>query len=140
MSQSGLQIGEVARRAAVSIDTIRYYERRKLLPRSPRSEGGFRLFSSETVRLVRFIKEAQEMGLSLGEIKELMTNGGAPQCKRVRDLLRAKIADLDERMTKLRRFKRTLSQQLASCESELRARGPAATCPLVTNLLRKDQE
>lgn len=140
MSQSGLQIGEIARRASVSIDTIRYYERRKLLPRSARSEGGFRLFSGETVRLVRFIKQAQEMGLSLDEIKELLTNGGAPQCKRVRDLLMAKIAELDERMTKLRRFRRMLLRHLADCESELQARGPAATCPMMTNLLNKDRE
>ena len=122
----------------MSIDTIRYYERRRLLPRSPRSEGGFRLFSGETVRRVRFIKQAQEMGLSLDEIKELLTNGGASQCKRVRDLLKAKIADLDQRMTILRRFKRTLSQHLAACESELQTRGAAASCPMVTNLLSKD--
>src|SRR5262249_49290994 len=101
-----LRIGDVARQAGVSIDTIRYYAKRKLLPRSPRTKGGFRLFANETVERLRFIKQAQEMGLSLEEVKQLLIGGDAPQCQRVRDLLKEKILDLDSRITKLRDFKR----------------------------------
>jgi DNA-binding transcriptional MerR regulator len=65
MRSEVLRIGEVAIRSGVSIDTVRYYERRKLLPPAPRSEGGFRLFSPETVERVQFIKQAQDIGFSL---------------------------------------------------------------------------
>src|SRR5215210_2740565 len=74
---SALQIGEVAARSGVSIDTVRYYERRQLLPRASRSNGGFRLFPPDTVERVQFIKHGQEMGLSLEEIAQLLaTRGG----------------------------------------------------------------
>ena len=64
-----LRIGEIAKRAGVSIDTLRYYERLKLLPRPRRSSGGFRLFAPEHIERVQFIKRAQELGFSLEEIK-----------------------------------------------------------------------
>jgi len=117
----------------VSVDTVRYYERRKLLPRASRSQGGFRLFSPETVERVRFIKHAQEMGLSLEEIAQLLeTRGGAAECQKVRDLLSGKLAELDERMRKMRAFRRTLSKHLAECERELEERGQGEHCPLVS--------
>src|SRR5215207_10241072 len=98
MAQSELRIGEVAARAGVSIDTVRYYEKRRLLPRAPRTEGGFRLFAPETVERVQFIKQAQDIGLSLEEIRQLLATGGADECRRMRDLLRAKLEEIDERM------------------------------------------
>src|SRR5574341_1856143 len=110
MSAGTLQIGELAARSGVSIDTVRYYERRKLLPAAPRTAGGFRLFSPDAVERVRFIKQAQDLGLSLDEIGELLSSGGAQECERVRDLLRIKLTDLDERMRRLRDFRRTLSR------------------------------
>jgi DNA-binding transcriptional MerR regulator len=85
MNSSALRIGEVALRAGVSIDTVRYYERRRLLPAAARSEGGFRLFTPDAVDRVRFIKQAQELGFSLDEIGELLATGGAEECRRVRD-------------------------------------------------------
>lgn len=134
MKSSALQIGELAARAGVSIDTVRYYERRKLLPVAPRTEGGFRLFALETVARVRFIKQAQDLGLSLDEIGELLASGGARECERVRDLLRAKLTEMDERRRLLRTFRRTLSQHLAACEQELDERGKSARCPVLVNL------
>ena len=77
MGQSELRIGEVAARTGVSIDTLRYYEKRQLLPRAPRTAGGFRLFSPEAVERIRFIKQAQALGFSLDEVSELLTTGGA---------------------------------------------------------------
>jgi len=133
VDHSALQIGEVAARTGVSIDTVRYYERRKLLRPVSRSRGGFRLFLPETVERVQFIRHAQEMGLSLDEIAQLLeTRGGAAECQKVRDLLHGKLAELDERMKKLRAFRRTLSKHLAECEYELNARGQAAQCPVVS--------
>ena len=133
MPGDGLRIGAVAARSGVSIDTVRYYERRKLLPRAARSQGGFRLFLPETVERVRFIKHAQEMGLSLEEIAQLLdTRGGAAECRKVRDLLRGKLDELDERIKKMRAFRRTLSKHLAECEHELTGKGQAAHCPVVS--------
>jgi DNA-binding transcriptional MerR regulator len=136
MESETFRIGEVATRSGVSIDTVRYYERRKLLPRPARSEGGFRLFTQETVERVNFIKQAQELGFSLDEICELLTTGGAQECQSVRDTLRAKLIELDERMRRMREFRRTLSHHLAACEQELKERGGKAQCPVLVNIAR----
>jgi MerR family mercuric resistance operon transcriptional regulator len=138
MNSSALRIGEVALRAGVSIDTVRYYERRRLLPAAPRTEGGFRLFAPETVERVRFIRQAQELGFSLDEIGELLRTGGANECRRVRDHLKVKLTELDERIRLMREFRRTLSRHLAECEKELNERGKAAQCPVVVNIARAD--
>ena len=127
----GLQIGEVAKRASVSIDTIRYYEKVKLLPRPARSSGGFRLFASEHIERVRFIKQAQELGLSLEEIRGLLATGGAEECRRVRDLLKRKLSELDERLKAMKDFRRVLTRHLSACETELKRHSDAACCPVL---------
>lgn len=139
MAQLGLQIGEVAAQANVSIDTVRYYERRRLLPRASRTEGGFRLFTREAVGRIRFIKQAQELGFSLDEIGELLTTGGAAECKRVRDLLQEHLTELDARLKAMRDFRRVLAAHLAECERELEEHGRAAQCPVVVKIKRQDQ-
>ena len=80
MEETGLRIGEVASRTGVSIDTLRYYEKRRLLGRARRSSGGFRLFAHEAVERVLFIKQAQEIGLSLEEIKERLAERSVVAC------------------------------------------------------------
>ncbi|MFN2494232.1 MAG: MerR family transcriptional regulator, partial [Pyrinomonadaceae bacterium] len=92
---SEIQIGEVAKRSGVSIDTLRYYERLRLLPPTRRSAGGFRLYAPEHVERVQFIKQAQELGFSLDEIKGLLATGGADECRKVRALLKTKLNELD---------------------------------------------
>jgi DNA-binding transcriptional MerR regulator len=118
----------------VSVGTIRYYEKRKLLPVSPRSEGGFRLFAVETIERVRFIKQAQEMGFSLDEIKTLLTGGGAGACGQMRDLLQAKLLEIGERMKGLRAFERTLRRHMQACEKELARHGAEAKCPVIVEI------
>ena len=135
MTQSEIRIGEVAARAGVSIDTVRYYERRRLLPRASRTQGGFRVFTGDAVERVRFIKQAQELGVSLDEISALLTTGGgANECRSVRDLLRAKLVELDRRLKTMRDFRGTLANHLAKCESELKRHGKAAQCPVVIEI------
>jgi DNA-binding transcriptional MerR regulator len=139
MAQSALRIGEVAARAGVSIDTVRYYEKRRLLPLAQRTEGGFRLFAPDAVARVQFIKQAQSIGLSLDEIRQLLsTGGGADECRSVRDLLRGKLTELDERLKAMRGFRQTLARHLTACEKELKTRGEAATCPVVVGITRRD--
>src|SRR5712692_10189961 len=132
-----LRIGEIAKRAGVSIDTLRYYEMLKLLPRPRRSSGGFRLFALEHLKRVQFIKQAQELGFSLAEIGELLATGGADECKKVRDLLRAKLGELDARMQSMKKFRGILARHLKKCERELREHGSAACCPVVTGSKQK---
>ena len=135
MAQSEIRIGEVAARAGVSIDTVRYYERRRLLPRAERTQGGFRVFTRDTVERVRFIKQAQELGFSLDEISSLLTTGGsASECRSVRDLLKAKLAELDRRLRTMRAFRGTLANHLAECEGELKRHGKEAQCPVVIEI------
>lgn len=136
MAHPELQIGEVAERTGVSIDTIRYYERRRLLPRAARTRGGFRVFGTEAVERIRFIKQAQGLGFSLDEIEKLLTGGGegAAECRGVRDLLRVKIAELDERMKAMGEFRETLAHHLAACESELKRHGEGAECPVIVGI------
>ncbi len=139
MAQSDLQIGEVAARAGVSIDAVRCYERRRLLPRVHRTGGGFRLFPPETVERIGFIKQAQEIDLSLDEIEQLLaTGGGAKECRSVRDLLRANLAELDKRMKAMKDFRRRLARHLSACESELSRRGEAAACPVIVDIAHFD--
>src|SRR6185436_4320971 len=131
MEQSENRIGEVARRAGVSVDTVRYYERLKLLPRSQRSSGGFRLFDDTAVDRVLFIKQAQELGFTLDEIKGLLATGGAEECRKVHDLLSEKLHELDNRLESLKKFRRVLAHHLTECERELREHGQDACCPVV---------
>jgi MerR family mercuric resistance operon transcriptional regulator len=134
MKSASLRIGEVAALSGVSVDTVRFYERRKLLPRPARSGGGFRLFTLEAVKRVKFIKQAQELGFSLDEIGELLTTDGAQECQRVRDLLRDKLTELDKRMQVMREFRRLLARHLAACEKALEERGGKARCPVLVDL------
>lgn len=130
MSDDEFLIGEAASQAGVSIDALRYYERLSLLGHLSRSSGGFRLFSPASIERVAFIKQAQELGFSLAEIRQLVTTG-ADECKKVHALLQIKLADLDERMNAMKKFRRLLVSKLSACESELKAHGQSAHCPVV---------
>lgn len=136
MSESALQIGEVSKRADVSVDTVRYYEKRKLIHSVSRTYGGFRLFKSHTVEQIQFIKQAQEFGFSLDEIKGLLGSGSAEECQTVRDLLQQKISEVDEQIKKMKFFKKTLSNHLKACDEELEQKGRKAECPAFFEIKR----
>jgi MerR family transcriptional regulator, copper efflux regulator len=140
MAQSGVQIGDLAKRAGVSVDTVRFYERRRLLPPAMRTGGGFRLFTSEAVERIRFIKQAQELGFSLEEIKGLLATGGADECRNVHDLLRLKLSELDDRLKAMKGFPRVLARQLSACDEELERHGESACCPVVVGAKARDRK
>ncbi|MGE5207155.1 MAG: heavy metal-responsive transcriptional regulator [Chlamydiota bacterium] len=130
-----MQIGEVAERASTSVDAIRFYERRKLLPRAGRSAGGFRLYSEETIERLHFIRQMQSLGFSLREIRELIELRGhkVEACESVKTLLQAKLADVRGKLCELQQLESQLEADLHKCNRELshRRRHEACLCPVL---------
>lgn len=137
--ETDLRIGEVATQSGVSIDTLRYYERRKLLPTAARTASGYRLFSAETVDRVLFIKQAQELGFTLEEISTLLTPDGTSDCQSVHDLLDAKLAEIDNRMTAMVEFRVKLIHYLAKCDVELKEHPDSTECPVVDEMAQSSR-
>ena len=114
----GLTIGQLASRAEVGVETLRFYERRGLIADPPRRPSGYRQYPPETVDRLRFIRRAKELGFSLDEIAELLTLRSSPAENRgqVRRTARAKIADIEQRIADLERMRRTLLKLTDACE------------------------
>ena len=127
-----LTIGQLARKAGVGIETVRYYERRGLIQEPPRMESGYREFPTEAVDQLRFIRRAQELGFSLREIKELLSLRLTPSCNCDRVLQRTedKIADIKTRIRSLRRMERALEKLATAC----RQRETSSKCPILEAL------
>jgi DNA-binding transcriptional MerR regulator len=119
MSEHGLRTGELAKRAGVNVQTLRYYERRGLIGRPARRPSGQRAYSEDTVGLLRTIKAVQRLGFTLAEIEELLDlsehRRGTNELHR---RARAKIAEIDARIEQLTRMRRSLVTVLAAdCDS-----------------------
>ncbi len=114
----GLRIGVVAERAGVSVQSLRYYERKGLLSEPPRSTSGHRRYSPEAVRTVQFIKRAQKLGMSLAEVGHLLRlqNRGAGACSEVRVLTHARLRELNKQFRSLSVTRNELSQLVRRCE------------------------
>lgn len=133
-----LRIGELAAASGLTCDALRYYERRGLLPRSGRTAGGFREYDGTAVDRVRFIKQAQAHGLTLREIRDLVSHqseAGRARCRHVRGLLARKLEQLETRRDELEAFCHTLREYLRMCDRALETRSPVE-CPFVENLGR----
>jgi DNA-binding transcriptional MerR regulator len=129
-----LTIGGLARTSDVTADTLRFYERKKLLVPPRRTAGGYRLYSEGDAERVRFIRRAQAMGFTLEDIRELLraqTLTTAEQCKRVADRLRGRVEAVDDKIRELRAFRRELVRSLARCEQ---AGAEPKCCPVVLDL------
>src|SRR5712692_6007931 len=110
MRGESIRIGEAAARAGVNIQTLRYYERRGLLSKPTRSRSGYRLYTADMVRLIRFIKRAQDLGFTLREVAELIQLRQQPRRNvvRVRALAAAKIASVSEKVRRLTAMQQAL--------------------------------
>ncbi len=135
-----LQIGDVANETGLSVDTIRFYERERLLPTAARSSGGFRLFSKSDVQDLAFIRNAQELGFSLGEIRDLVSlkNTRHPDCRRVGKMLEHKISTVHAKIAALRKLERELQRTMIHCQANLRkaADGIVEDCPVLCDISR----
>jgi len=128
----GFTIGQVAKQANVNIETLRYYERRGLIPLPRRTVANYRVYSSDNLRRVKFIKQAQGLGFSLQEIKKLLALRATPRarCADVRTYAAHKIEDIDEKIRSLARMRKTLEKLIAECSGE----GPVTQCPILESL------
>jgi MerR family mercuric resistance operon transcriptional regulator len=136
MARQTFRIGEVADQTGVTVEALRYYERLGLLPRPPRTTGGLRRYDSAVVDRVRFIKQAQTLGLTLREIEQLTRDQhrrNQSACRRVHDVLARHLVEIDERMAALRTLRRTLTAYLRTCEEAL-GRDAEPECPTLDAL------
>ncbi len=133
-----LQVGSVARKTGVGVQTLHYYERINLVPRPARSEANYRLYCADVVRRVTFIKKAQAVGFTLAEIKEILAlkgHGRAP-CRKVAELGEKHLRDIDARLAQLRRYRRAVAQSLVSWREKTAHRRNCAGefCDLIERL------
>jgi MerR family copper efflux transcriptional regulator len=109
-----MQIGELAKQAGVNVQTIRFYERKKLLPAPKRKPSGYRVYSEEDLHRLRFIRQAKSLGFSLDEIREILdmrARGGCP-CDRVLSLGKQHLREIQQKIRQLKRFAKELDLAL----------------------------
>lgn len=128
----GLTIGAVAKRAAVNIETIRYYERCGILKEPPRRPSGYRQYDPDTVPLIRFVKRAQDLGFTLKEIAQLIRLRGDVRrnSSEVNTLAEAKIGDIDQKIRRLQAMREALGILLEACACS----GRKLECPIIDAL------
>lgn len=138
----GLQIGKVALETGLGIHAIRFYEREGLLKQPPRSEGGFRLFDQDSVRDLKFIRKAQELGFSLSEVRELLVlrRTESQACSHVRSLLSEKVEMVQKKIHELVRLENELKSALRKCNRDLKRAGGRIerACPVLEELGRSN--
>jgi len=129
-----VQIGELAKNAGVTVQAVRFYERRGLLPSPPRKDSGYRIYSQGDLRRLQFIRQAKRLGFSLEEIKSVlqMRAGGACPCKEVISIAERHLVETEQQIRHLARFRDELSRTLAQWRrSKRRTVSGDAICILI---------
>lgn len=135
-----LKIGELAKEAGVGVETVRFYEREGLLENPERKESGYRLYNQGTVRILKFIRRAKELGFTLREIKsllELRSNTSASRTE-VREQVHKKLSEIDEKIDDLNRMRVGLQTLVDRCHGD----GSIEGCPILNALqgtMEKDE-
>ncbi|MFY9316089.1 MAG: MerR family transcriptional regulator [Burkholderiales bacterium] len=129
---TSLTIGTLARRAGVGVETVRFYERRGLVRRPARPSSGYRAYPEETALRIRFIRNAQALGFTLQEIKEMLALRvtAGTSCAAVRSRAAAKAADVKRRLLEMERIRTALDKLVAACPG----RGTLASCTILEAL------
>ncbi len=123
-----MKIGEVAKLADVSVDTVRFYERRRLLPAARRSQAGYRLFAPTTVARIQLVKRLQDLGLHLQEIADLLSEDAAaprPSCPSARSKLAVVLARIDAEIETLANTRARIVASIHACDTGACALDPA---------------
>lgn len=127
-----LAIGELSRRTGVHIETIRYYERIKMLPAPPRTASGRRVYGPAETRTLAFIRRSRELGFTLDEIRALLAlcaEGGPEVCAEGRELAATHLVEVRAKIADLRAMERVLAETVRRCDA-----GETAGCPLIDTL------
>jgi MerR family mercuric resistance operon transcriptional regulator len=127
-----LTIGILAKRSGVNVETIRYYQRRHLLQEPSKPPGGYRHYSLETVKRVRFIKRAQTLGFTLEEISGLLDLDERKACLETREIAAQKLTSIEEKLSNLSRMKKALSRLVRGCN----ASSFGEPCPIIHLLIQ----
>jgi len=131
MSNDRLTIGKVAGQTGCHIETIRYYEKENLLPPPGRSAGGHRLYTSDLIERLVFIRRSRELGFSMQEIRELLSvvDGRQVSCERVKNLADTHLKDIRSKISDLRRMETTLRELSNQCSGD-----DVPECPIIEAL------
>lgn len=131
-----MRVGQLAGRLDLNAQTVRYYERIGLLPEPKRTEAGYRLYGEEDERRLRFIKNARNVGLSLGEVKEVLAlheRGEAP-CEYVTETIARRAEEVERQVAELTEFKGELDRLYARAKEQVRCGpGPQGYCHILEN-------
>lgn len=129
-------IGELSKRSGVNIETVRYYERAKMLAPPPRTASGRRIYDSTDLRILVFIRRSRELGFSLDQIRALLRLGGPGKaaCREVREIAARHLDDIRAKLADLKKLERLLSETVARCSGKT-----APECPVLDVLdIRRD--
>jgi Hg(II)-responsive transcriptional regulator len=131
-------VGTLAERVGIHVETVRYYERRRLLPNPARTNAGYRLYDETSIARLRFIKRAQELGFTLEEIADLLALrvDAASTCDDVRNRAAQKVAEIEDKIRSLQAMRAALVEMIGACEQD----GPAGDCPFLDSLAQQTQE
>jgi MerR family transcriptional regulator, mercuric resistance operon regulatory protein len=123
-----LPIGELSKRSGVKIETIRYYERVKMLPAPPRTRSGRRIYDMTDLRILAFIRRSRELGFSLEDIRALLRLGGPAKgsCREVREIAAHHLEDIRAKLDDLTKLERLLAKTVARCSGRA-----APDCPVL---------
>src|SRR5438034_11718507 len=133
-----LSIGQVARRAGVGVETVRFYEREGLLEEPPRRASGYRQYSEQVVTRLHFIKRAQQLGFSLKEISELLLLRVDAQtsCDEVKQRTEANLEEVERKLVELQRMRQALLQVASLCTG----RSPSSACPMLDAFAQQETQ
>ena len=125
-------IGQVAKRAGVGVETVRFYERRGLIEQPRKRSSGYRVYPEDTVHRIRFIRHAKDLGFTLNEIGELLSLRPDPHgnCDAAKERAEEKVADIEGKIGSLTRMQHSLERLIDACES----RSETAECPILEAL------
>jgi MerR family mercuric resistance operon transcriptional regulator len=124
-----MTIGALALAADVHVETIRYYQRRRLLAEPKRPAGGVRRYGADAIARLGFIRRAQDLGFSLEEVRALLVLGETPNCRGARTLAAKKLAVVESRLSDLERMRLALASLIRQCDA-----GSARRCAIIASL------
>lgn len=134
LAESGITVGQLARAAAVNVETVRYYQRIGLLPLPSRDYGSIRRYWAEDLKRIRFIKRAQKLGFSLDEVALLLGLSDGRHCAETKVLAKKKLAVVAEKIADLEAIQKALKGLVAKCSTGSRGCG----CPIIDALIEDE--